>query len=544
MIKSKIQLLDNPVITKVVQYGFLILIALIMFQFLGMTNRYIFFAGGDNATYFCLAQSIIQDHSYADISTCPPTPHTKYPFMFPLLISIVIFFFGENILLIKIIIIAGSATLMAGATALIWQDREDNYLAIIITLLVATVPLTVLYSSRLLSEIPYTAFSCLTILFAERALKINSIKDYHFILCVIFCIISYFTRSIGITLVFSIILAFILTPPVRTKYKQNFIKAIAIALPFFIGAGAWYFRGFILTRGKIKGYLQQFFTKNTYIVDSPKISIADIMERITTNVKLYTLELGDSLFPFSFNTYDQRIIIYGTIIFFIIMLGFIRVFKQRRGVPEYYLITYVTVILVWGFREKRFLIPLFPFLIYYLIKGIEGIAISVTSLFSQKIGTITKHTVIIAIAMIMLYSNIIQNIQTLSTTNKINNSKGFEINPSFQIITTDKDMNRMLRLALFLRNHSEPGAIILGRKPSLIYLASGRPTIGGPFANDPEDFISNLEKSNISYIIMDEFHPDLTNATISAVKSYPERFRMVYRIPDSNSMILRFVPDK
>lgn len=532
---------DNPVIEKIVEYRFIIIIALIMVQFLGIANRFIIFQGGDNVVYLSLAQSILENHSYSNIYTYPVTPHTQYPFIFPLLISTMFFFFGENILLTKIIIIVGSAVIMVGTTALIWQEREKNYLPLIIAALVGTVPFTLLFSERLLSEIPYTAFSCLTILFAERALKSNSIKNYNLVLCVLFCIISYFTRTIGITLFIAILISTILTPPVKFNLKKNCMKSITIGIPFLFFAGAWYLRSLILSGGQVKGYIHQFAIKDTYLYDSPATGITDIIQRITENAIVYLQDLAISLFHFITDSYSEISIICGLIIFAVVLVGFFNLIRQCYGVPELYLIFYVITILAWGFRENRFLIPIFPLLIYYFIKGIEIILSGILFLFSEKIRLFTKDAVIIGFTLIMLYLNILANFQTIKITQKINNSIGFEINPFFHIIATNKPMAKMLNLSIFLRNHANPGEIVLSRKPSLTYLASGKPTIGGPFSQYPDIFIRNLEEKHISYIIIDEAYPRLRNASIAAINAYPARFKLIYRIPNSNSIILKFL---
>lgn len=533
---------ENSVNKKIVDYVFIFLIAFIMIQFLGLANRFIIFQGGDNAVYLSLAQSILENHSYSNIYTYPVTPHTQYPFIFPLLISTVFFFFGENVLLTKIIIIVGCAVVMVGTTALIWQEREKNHLPLIIAALVGTIPFTLLFSALLLSEIPYTAFSCLAILFAERALKSKSIKNYNLVLCILFCIISYFTRTIGITLVIAILISTIFSTPVRVNFKQNCIKTLTIGIPFFFFAGVWYLRSLVLSGWQIKGYIHQFITKDTYLYDSPVIGITDIIQRISENAIVYLQDLAMSLFHFYTNSYDEKSIICGLLIFAVILIGFINVIRQHYSVPEFYLVFYVITILAWGFRENRFLIPIFPLLIYYFIKGIEIILSGIFYLLSDKIRLFTKDIVIIGLTIIMLYLNIHANIKTIKITQKIHNSIGFEINPFFHIIATNKPMARMLNLSVFLRNHSNPGEIIISRKPSLTYLASGKPTVGGPFSQRPDAFIKDIEEKHVSYIIVDEAYPRLRNAAIAAINAYPERFKMIYRIPNSNSIILRFLP--
>ena len=104
------------------------------------------------------------------------------------------------------------------------------------------------------------------------------------------------------------------------------------------------------------------------------------------------------------------------------------------------------------------------------------------------------------------------------------------------------DMAHMLDLAIYLRRHSGPGAVILARKPRMVSLAADRPAVGGPFNPDPAGFVADLEKRNISYIVVDEAFKEAGQYFVPAIKTYPDRFRPVYRVPGTRSAVYQFLP--
>ena len=61
--------------------------------------------GGDNTMYVMLAESILRtgDGYAQNYSPGPSEPHTRYPFIYPLLLSPLVAFFGRNFAALKIL---------------------------------------------------------------------------------------------------------------------------------------------------------------------------------------------------------------------------------------------------------------------------------------------------------------------------------------------------------------------------------------------------------------------------------------------------------
>jgi 4-amino-4-deoxy-L-arabinose transferase-like glycosyltransferase len=511
-------------------------------QYIGMANRFIIFGGGDNAEYILLAQSLAKGEGYTNFYVYPLGPHVKYPPFFPLMLAVIFVLFGEKIILVKIMI-SCCAAVMVGTTALIWKDRGDGFIAFLCAVLVATVPATLLFSTRILSDIPFTAFACLTIFLGDRALKKGSPKSPEFILCIAFLTMAYFTRTAGITLVPAVVCAVFFNRPLRGRLKQKFILVTTMILPFLVVAGAWYLRGIIARGEKATRYLQEFIAKDVSRADSSSIAFTDILERVWINGNYYLKYLTLNLWPFSSNTDDdKKLVLLGLIVLLLAGTGWVRTVHSRLGVPEFFAIFYVALIMLWPFQDDRFLIPLYPVLMYYVLKGIEGIAEADAYLVSPDSRQIVSIIVLLALIACMLGSNIATNMVFFDNAKKMRAFRGVKITDSLSVMAHSRSSVHTLLQALYLRENSEQGVRVLARKPRLVALVSKRVTAGRPFERETEKFIADLDKRKINYVLMDDLTPEVRLSLLPAVKAYPEKFRMVNRIPKTYSMLFKYLP--
>ncbi len=531
--------------------------------FLSMVSGAFLFQGGDNAVYISLAKSLVQGQGFTSIYTYPADPHTKYPPFFPLMLAGVILFSGENILAMQIMI-ALCGALSAGAIGLLWAGRGDRLIGFITALWVGSMPFTLYYSIHVLSEIPFTAFVCLTFLFAEKAFARGGVKNAWFALAVVFMIISYFTRSAGITVMPALFAGALFIPPVRKRLKANALMAAGVFIPFAVAAAAWKLRCKILTEGEGDVYFGEFLRSDPRNLDSPMIGLQGILERMVENGGAYTRTLYDHL-PWPPQLAGPSPEMSGLVILGVCALGLGLVMYRKRGAPEFFMFSYWALIMVWSFHPPRFLIPLYPFLIYYFLKGVEGMvkgvafvtsplkrfvyrpgpgskpsgkrASSVMSLFRLPVAT---GVILALIGGAALQWNLRQSIRDMRFAETLRQAKGLKLNDYFKVVPKNKPMARMVQMSVYLRGHTEPGEVVFARKASLVALVSDRPAVGGPYYSDPGDFVKNLEDKNISYVMLDEAYAEVPKYFVPAVKGYPDRFEVFYRIPDTDSMLLEF----
>ncbi|HUT52188.1 MAG TPA: glycosyltransferase family 39 protein [bacterium] len=496
--------------------------------FLCLVNNIIFFAGGDNAEYFMLARSLAHGHGYVSLYDFPVHPHTKYPFLFPLILAGVMVLAGENVLMMKILI-AALAAVMVAATAVLWNDRGERRTAIMTTLLVATAPYAIYYAPILLSEIPYTAFSCLSLVYFERAARSERPSYRDLAASVIFLIAAYFTRSIGLALAPALMGAVFFKGHFPGGWKRKLFIAGLVGLPFLSAAGLWHLRCYVATKGMGESYVREFLRQDPENAASPRISAADLLSRAAENAGDYSVNLCQSFTPFYMSINKRHQLVIGIIILVIIIGGFIVALERAGGAPELYTAAYALVILAWGFYEPRFLIPLLPMLAYYFVVSLEAMAQKAAAFSGRARYAAAAAAPVIVLAL--LISNLVYDAERIDYVRALRRSEGAARNAGYKILPMHKREARLLGLAERLGRATGPDAVIFSDKGPLVALASGRRTVGGPFAPDPDGFISQLEKSGAGYIIVADGFPRVRKYFLPALGKYPGRFKLMFCLP-------------
>lgn len=536
------QLLQSPAVRVLLSYWVILVALLCLLQYLGGVNKLFFFQGGDNAEYLNLARSLL-DGNYISINSSPPEPHTKYPPFFPLMLAGVIYLFGKNMVLMKSLMAVSAAAAAAG-TALLFKQRDHNLIASLAAILLMSVPFTLSYSIRLLSEIPFAAFVVLTLLFTELALDKDSLKSPYTYLAAIFLVIAYFTRSAGIVLAPVVVGAALLKSPIRQRLKKNALLAAVMAGPFIIGFLGWTLRNRSVTGGEGTAYWQELLLKDPTNLDSPLIGLGGFISRIGEHSVYYLKEIAKTLWPYLDKAQESELIVPGAIIVAVAAAGLVRSLLNRRGAPELYALFYSALIVIWTFVENRFLIPLYPVLIYYFLKGVETVPVLLSRADNRLGRPAFKYASILIVSVLLLGSYVPENLDFLSRASRMKRTRGVEINENFHIISFSKGMAHMLGVALYAKEKTPSDAVIIARKPRLVAFASERTTVGPPFAPEPAEFIRQLEKKQVSYMLVDEVYPAMKEHFQPAINKFRQRFQLVYRLPESNSMLFKYTPAK
>jgi len=148
------------------------------------------FSGGDNFGYFLLAKALAHGKGYIELWDAYTPLHTKYPPMFPILLIPAGLF--DSYLMAKATVFVCYVFMLWFAYKLYEAINGKSKRATLIALaILAFVPVTIQYSSFVLSEIPYMMFSVI-------ALYLFTQKRYW--LSMIFATLTFLTRTAGITL--------------------------------------------------------------------------------------------------------------------------------------------------------------------------------------------------------------------------------------------------------------------------------------------------------------------------------------------------------
>ncbi len=430
------------------------------------------FQGGDNIVYMILSKSIMQYHKYADLHLEGTPAHTKYPFGYPLLLGLWSFI-SHNTIWMKIL------SVLLGAIGIFFISkiiRKNATLFIAVSLLTIFNPYFMIYTSRILSEIPFFAFFAIGIYTSGIWYK-EGMKSYKFYLMILLSIIPFYIRSIGIVIPLSIGLILLKD----REYKRLLIYSIGIVVLI----APWYIRNALVATGG-ETYFKQFFMQNPYDESSGMISFTGFLMRIKHNIDIY-LKVISMLFFTSTN------IIIGLGILLISIVGLMKMIKEHT-ILGLSLIFYYLLLHLWPdvWSSDRFLIAVYPFIAFAFVYGIYTIFKNYTVNYDYI------YMVIVIVSLITLsssYKKEYGHASYIRATIKTDKLAGFR-----------DDWKNYIKAAKWAKDNTDERSVFIVRKPEFFYAFSGRQCLLYPFTSDVNKEIKFLEKNKKDYIVVDNFY--------------------------------------
>lgn len=185
----------------------------------------------DDSMYFSSAREIARGHGYVMLSVPGAPPATKYPVLYPWLLSWVWRLnpnFPAN-LGWAVAMNAGFVVLFLIAAFAFLRKLKgiSQTAALIITAFCAVHPLVLGFSAKLLSDLPFAALALCACVFASRAIEDGS-RNKNALVCGVFAGLSVLVRTLGIPVAFGLFVAIAM----RKGWRKSALFA-ACVLPFF-----------------------------------------------------------------------------------------------------------------------------------------------------------------------------------------------------------------------------------------------------------------------------------------------------------------------
>lgn len=405
----------------------------------------------DDALYITLAQSLSRGDGFRRIEL-PTAPETTFvPFGFPLLLTPYVAAFPGEFAPLQWL----SLSFALGNLALLWlyaRRRLDSTLALLVVALFAFQPNVVSLTTQILSENAYIFFTLLSLLILDRYVRTDRVLSLAGVALVLSAAMTYFIRVPGLTFIAAIAL--------YLAWRREWRRALLFAGAVGLMVGVWLWRNwqvagtlisreYVLqgTRAGIEGYLQQALA-----------GLADYSSLIPTAViPLLTPQVSARLWQLS----PLIPILFLLLIWFILGVGMVARGRQALETSDFYLGLSGILLLVWGREQPRYLVPLIPFLYIYFVSGIAALIHRARKTFAVRWR---PQWAVVAIAMLVLMLNLARDAQAV----------------------IDPPRNHIPDLSLgtlWLREHSEPNALVMTMQARTTRLYSSRRTIPYPWAN-------------------------------------------------------------
>ncbi len=334
--------------------------------------------------------------------------------LYAVLLAPIEFFFPLSVVAVKV------WTLLWGVLAIVlmyrWISSTIGITAAAVAVLLFSLnPLVLLYSSEALSEIPFIVLILLTFVLCERQGYGEGGSKVNAALMILTVAAVALEREVGIAMVAAVVIYLLMN-------KQR--KRAATLLFFCLAAlFLWYMRNkyaLNATQGSQRGNLSLVFE---HFVTSPEASIVnEFALRMWLNFKEYASQLGGMLFyPLSASHQVNLIAEVSTldkmiqslvenckviIIFLSAGLMFIGIYRDRRTstislLRLLFVVFYLGVILAYPVHDIRFLVPLLPLMIFYVVLAGKW-------LMTQRFNLVPRMrlTTVVGITVVLMLPNV------------------------------------------------------------------------------------------------------------------------------------------
>jgi hypothetical protein len=470
--------------------------------------------GGDNAVYITLAGSLLEDGSYRSVHEAGAPPHTQYPPGFALLLAAALALGLTPWVQLKLLIVALSVT--AVVASFFWIERRRRpALALGVGVLLALSPAALEQSHWVLSDTPFWAFTMLALVAYERLVPG---RRGRLAIAVAFTVAAYFTRSAGLPLVLAALLFFAL----RRRWREAAVLVAAIGLPALL----WTLRGQAVGGAD---YVSQFWYVNPYAPELGTIGAVELVTRIGENVRRYVTVHLPMLLVGATSPVPVAL---GATVTGLAIFGWVRR-ARRAGVAELMLPLYIGLILIWPhvWSGERFLLPALPLILCYAGDAF----VRLVRYADARVTAAAAAAVTGGIALLAL--------PALGAAIERGTVCTAAYRAGERYACLPPEWLDFYAAAEWATERLPDDAVVLSRKPSLFFLASGIPGDYFPLSAEPDELFLAARDGGARYLVFD--HVDgLSQLYVAPVLlRRPDAFCVLMYAGASGTVLFGILPD-
>jgi hypothetical protein len=496
---------------------------------------------GDNAGYIVLAKSIASGRGFTSINFPDYIPHTLYYPLYPLVLSPIVAAWPGNYLLPKLPSLLFTLVLV-GAVWALFRPRTGGSLWTL-GLLVAGVALNrhvAEHAAATMTEAQYLGLSFLALAWAERWESGAGLREG--VVLGLFVAAATMTKPIGITLAAAVVLAWLL--------RRRWTGALAALLIVGLVAGGWAARNArIVTPDNAfanptfgnTSYGKQILLRSPYRPEAGEMGLLEFLgqwpRRILSNFDrvariahpAYTVEL------FAIGRPTGASPLFAVPFIVLSLIGWILCIRGRPRSAELYMLFYLGAVTLYGAVRVRYVLPVMPLALFYLVRGVDAV-----------VGAIRRRSVDVngpagAGGIAVLAAAVFLSVLLLARQARFSYQDDFGPRKAANLYDrVDMGSGSYFRAAEWLRDNTPPDAVIMGMKPWLAYLITGRHTTVFQFGYNQQDTIDILHRHRVDYVIEDRgWFWQSRQFLTPLIEAYPGAFTEVHREEGPETRVYR-----
>lgn len=515
---------------------------------------------GDNIIYYSLGKSLYEGNGYTNVMSLNESPHTHFPPGYPAFIAAGMNFTsdGDFVFFKKV----NGFLLGLSLLLFLWIIKRitQNYLAVALTtvLLAAMHKELLRFATIIMSEMLFIFLTMIVILIAIRLYEKGSFKNYSwktYVLLGIFLFsvaYIYFVRTMGLSMIFglivwlSVIIVWQLFLLYKAKKNNSFIAVqgykqkifyystlvILISVTMGFAKISWDIRNESL------GLKESTYTSNFLKKDNGQTmsTMSDWVARVKSNCKRYFVQLIPDIL-FAKETAKEEEISYqayltGFFVLLIMALGFIRTGSGGFLLFSYLSLTFgVLLFYPEQYATTRYITTTIPIIFFFFLNGLfNGMTYLLSKINYAWIKNSSSLISSIALVIFVLF--------WLSPLH-VNSQVGYRYyaKHSFKKAYPDQNALNYMEAVEWCKNNLPDSARVICRKPEIYYIYSGfKKSNNFPQYASVDSIYNYLLHQKATHIILDNWFKHAYLTLHPAMKSYPEKFKVLQKIGELDSV--------
>lgn len=490
----------------------------------------------DAGRYLTLGTSLARSGELRLLNQPDRPLDTLYPPLFPAIIALCIRVTGRNagevILLIKVIQLLFLLATLPLLALLLERSGLSRALRDATLITAATTPALASYANEVMSEAPFLFFclAAIVLVETERRATAETKKSAagRRALALLCALLAFFTRTAGLALLLALGIAF------WRRFGRRW-GALALTVALIASAG-WQWRNQNIIRHAPPGtqhatYLDQFTLRDPTRPGTGRIPLtpAGLLERARDGFPAYlgmiprtVLHTMSRHAPF----WNALFWVLAVPIGLVILGGGIIAWQRGLTLAAGFAAFFWVFTALWPWRDPRFLVPLLPCFLLFLFLGTEAMA----GRMQPHLPASARNVLGVAAATLLLayfgqvHCTIIRRERLPSL-------------PGFPFGRTPAEAG-FYAAAAWLRTHTPPDSVLMGRPAYLLFIYSDRPSIQIEPHPRPAVQEQAARRRQVDYLLQDAWPWSRTRQyTDPYLHAYAHCWRLVWQEPRSGVRI-------
>lgn len=526
--------------------------------YLAAANPEFRFMEGASAIKLLQARSLLEGRGYTDIGRLGAPPEIARPPGFAVVVAAIMSVFGEDMLALKIINNFFAALAAVALFFLLRGRTDDPGLSAALVLAGFLFPSQFVIARYLEAEFlfAFLFFGALAMFEAaqDRGFKDRALLAGFALAMTLACLV----RTVGLCLVPAAVLVLLVSASATRQTRM--LWAGVILTSWLAVGGGWMLRNQLAAPKGELTYLNPFMVGEPvssvyWLLEDQRVpllpppspgGLKELLGRVPPNAGFFLRQVAENLWPASRAWSWVGVITLTALPLALTFLGFGFGLVLKRRLADFTVLCYLPLILLWPYQDNRFLLPVVPLLMLYLVEGTKIMA----GRLLRDPGKARRPARFIALAALFLVSAIFarQDLQRLLEFKQPSAWPVLERHPHFRITSPHLGAYHSLLLLEWLRTHTVPGDRILYHAYAPCGLLTRRECTAFPLLG-PSAIMKFIDDSGITYVLVDDeaqYGPAYTSALtpkylVPLIQTYPQRFSAAASAGE-NARVFRVIP--